>query len=224
LAKIKNNPHRTLTNDTKRVTVAVTIMADSTLLLSTLVFKGKQNGCIATKEFPSGNYPTTHFNKCQDSAWMDKEVMIAWVNEVLAPYVAMAPDHVAPVLIFNMYQHHMMALVVQMTQELGVEVQHIPGGCTSLCQPVDVSFNKPFKDWMRQQWLNWMIAKGIVHGKASPPTRLDMAKWVDATMLEMEGEGKNIRNAWKRHGYEWFVDNAVEQDVGGNDDGAKGAL
>ena len=30
------------------------------------------------------------------------------------------------------------------------------------------------------------------------------------------GGGKNIRNAWKRHGYEWFVNNAGEQDVGGN--------
>ena len=125
--------------------------------------------------------------------------MIAWVNEVLAPYVAMAPDHVAPVLIFNMYQHHMMALVVQMTQELGVEVQHIPGGCTSLCQPVDVGFNKPFKDQMRRQWLNWMIAKGVVHRTTSLPTRLDLVKWVNATMLEMKEEGhdlQRVKEAW----------------------------
>jgi hypothetical protein len=58
-------------NDTKRVTVAVTITADGTLLPSTLVFKGKPNGRIATKEFPSGDYPTTRFYKCQDAAWMD---------------------------------------------------------------------------------------------------------------------------------------------------------
>ncbi len=38
----------TSTNDTKRVTVAVTITADGTLLPSTLVFKGKPNGRIAT--------------------------------------------------------------------------------------------------------------------------------------------------------------------------------
>jgi hypothetical protein len=47
---------------------------------------------------------------------MDEEVMIAWVNEVLAPYVATAPDHVIPVLIIDMYRCHMMALVVQMIQ------------------------------------------------------------------------------------------------------------
>jgi hypothetical protein len=62
---------RTSTNDTKHVTVAVTIMADGTLLPSTLVFKGKPNGRIVQREFPSGDYPTTHFYKCQDAAWMD---------------------------------------------------------------------------------------------------------------------------------------------------------
>ena len=88
-----------------------------------------------------------------------------------------------------------------MIQELSVEVQHIPGGCTSLCQPVDVGFNKPFKDQMRRQWFNWMINKGAFHGTTSPPLRLDVAKWVDAAMLEMKGEGKIICNASKRHGY-----------------------
>jgi hypothetical protein len=55
---------RTSTNDTKRVTVAVTITADGTVLLSTLVFKGKPNGRIAKTEFNSGAYPLTHFYKC----------------------------------------------------------------------------------------------------------------------------------------------------------------
>ncbi len=134
--------------------MAVTNTVEGTLLPSTLVFKGTLNGRIATKEFRSGNYLTTHFYKCQEAAWMDKQVMIAWVNNVLAPYVATAPDHVLPILILDICRCHMMALVVQMIQELGVEVKHIPGGCTSLCQPVDVGFNKLFKDRMRRQWVN----------------------------------------------------------------------
>ena len=72
--------------------------------------------------------------------------MFAWVNEVLKPYVADVPEHVIPILILDSYSSHMMASVVTKIQELGIEVKHIPGGCTSLCQPVDVGFNKPFKD------------------------------------------------------------------------------
>ena len=51
-----------------------------------------------------------------------------------------------------------------------------------------------------------------------------MAKWVQNAMLEMKGEGNIIRNAWKRHDYEWFVDNTREQDVGTNNDGVEGAI
>jgi hypothetical protein len=42
--------------------------------------------------------------------------------------------------------------------------------------------------------------------------------------LEMKGKGEIIRNAWKRHGCEWFVNNAGVQDVGGNEDGLEQAL
>jgi transposase len=216
---------RTSTNDTKRVTVAVTITADGTVLPSTLVFKGMPGGRIEKSEFST--YPNGHFYKCQENAWMDEEVMIAWVKDVLAPYVATAPDHVVPILILDKYRCHMMSSVVQMIQELGVEVQHIPGGCTSLCQPVDVSFNTPFKDRMRRQWINWMTNEGVVHGTTSPPARLDVTKWVQNAMLEMKGRGDIIRNAWKRHDYEWFVATATAMATATatvNDDGAEGAL
>jgi transposase len=193
---------RTSTSDTKRATVAVTIAADGTVLPSTIVFKGKPDGRIARTEFST--YPTTHHYCCQDSAWMDERVMLAWVDEVLKPYVADAPEHIIPILILDSYRCHMMASVVTKIQELGIEVKHIPGGCTSLCQPVDVGFNKPFKDRVRRQWVSWMIAEGVNHGTTSAPTRRDVATWVDRAMAEMKSEVGIIRNAWLKTGYEWF--------------------
>ncbi len=113
---------RTSRNDTKHVIMVITIMVDGTLLPSTLIIKGKPYGRITKKEFPSGVYPATHFYKCQENAWVDKEVMIAWVNEALAPYVETSPDQVIPVLILDMYRCHMMSSLVQMIQELGWRV------------------------------------------------------------------------------------------------------
>jgi len=135
---------------------------------------------------------------------MDERVMIAWVDEILKPYVANAPEHIIPILILDSYRCHMMGSVVQRIQELGVEVRHIPGGCTSLCQPVDVGFNKPFKDRVRKQWLSWMTAEGIIHGTTNPPSRRDVAGWVDRAMAEMKREEQIIKNAWRKTGYEWF--------------------
>ena len=76
---------------------------------------------------------------------MDERVILTWVEEVLAPYVGMAPEDIILLLILDSYRCHMIASVIYKIQELGVKVKHIPGACTSLCQPVDVGFNKPFK-------------------------------------------------------------------------------
>ena len=198
---------RTSTNDTKRVTVAVTIASDGTVLPLMLVFKGERTGRIATTEFST--YPTTHHYRCQKKAWMDEQVMLDWVDDVLKPYIATAPEHVIPVLILDSYRCHMMASVVTRIQELGVEVMHIPGGCTSLCQPVDVGFNKPFKDRIRRQWVSWMIAEGVIHGTTSSPTRRDVVGWVDRAVAEMRSEGTICRNAWQKTGYEWFAAEGV---------------
>jgi hypothetical protein len=164
---------RTSLNDNKRATVAVTITADGMVLPLMVIFKGKPNGRIAKTEFAT--YPAPHCYHCQENAWMDKAVMLAWVDDILRPYVESAPDDIIPLLILNSYQCRMMGSVVQKIQELGVEVKHIPGGCTSLYQPVDIGFNKPFKDCLWKLWISWMISEGIIHGTTSTPTRLNVA-------------------------------------------------
>jgi hypothetical protein len=110
--------------------------------------------------------------------------MIAWVEEMMAPYIATAT--------LDSYQCHMMASVVYKIQELGVKVKHIPGGCTSLCQPVDVGFNKPFKSHNQKMWIKWMIAKGIKESTTSSPTRHKVAVWVYEAMVQMKEEQRII--------------------------------
>ena len=52
----------------------------------------------------------------------------------------------------------------------------IPGGMTSVLQPLDVGVNKPFKDGLRRCWSDWMITgeksftKGGRMKKADLPT------------------------------------------------------
>ena len=78
---------------------------------------------------------------------------------------------------------------------------------------------------MQRQWINWMLAKGIIHGTMSPLLRADIANWVNAAITEMKAEGRIIQNAWRRRGYEWFVGNEEvgNKVVGGNEEGEEGA-
>jgi hypothetical protein len=98
----------------------------------------------------------------------------------------------------------MMASVVYKIQEFGVEVKHIPGGCASLCQPVDLGFNKPFKSHVQKMWIKWLIAKGINKGTTSVPTRRKIAVWVDKAMAQMKEEQQIMKNAWLKMGFDWF--------------------
>jgi DDE superfamily endonuclease len=192
---------RKSTNDTKRATYAMTVTASGKALTPLLVFKGKPGGRIETREFST--YPGGIVYACQENAWMDEAVMLLWVERVLKPYVLGAPEHIVPLLFLDSYRCHMMSSVVNKIQELGVEVEHIPGGCTGLCQPVDVGVNKPFKDRIRGQWESWMVQEGLANGTTSPPSRQDVSRW---TVVAMETLTVGIiRNAWRHGEYSWFV-------------------
>ena len=84
----------------------------------------------------------------------------------------------------------------------GIQVEHIPGGCTSLCQPVDIGINKPFKAFLRKAWEKWMIDEGIRSGTTSPPTRELIAKW--ASYAKEQIKETHIRNAWRHEPFSWF--------------------
>ena len=136
-------------------------------------------------------YPRGMIYACQDNAWMDERVMLMWVEMVLKPYVDTAPDNVVPLLILDSYCCHMMNSVVNVIQDLGVEVEHIPGGCTSLCQHVDIRINKPFKAFLHKSWEKWMIDEGIRSGTTSPHKRVDCK-------MGFICKRPNQRNAYKK--------------------------
>ena len=168
---------------------------------------GKPNGRIVQHEFLM--YPKGMIHACQDNAWMDKRVMLMSVNMVLEPYVDTAPENMVPLLFLDSYWCHMMNSVVNAIQDLGVEVEHIPGGCTSLCQPVDIGVNKPFKAFLRKAWEKWMIDKGIRYGTTSPPTRELIAKW--AVYVKDQIKETHRRNAWWHEPYSWFPNCDTEE-------------
>ncbi len=58
--------------------------------------------------------------------------MLKWIYEILAPYVATAPEGVVPILFLDSFSVHMMATVVNVIQDLGIQVEFIPPGCTGL--------------------------------------------------------------------------------------------
>ena len=196
---------RSSSGSTMRLSLALTVTASGDILTPFIVFKGKPNGRIQ-REF--GTYPVGSHYACQARAWMDESVMLQWVDLVLRPYVENVPEGVDPILLLDSYRCHMMASVVNRIADLGIQVEHIPGGCTGLCQPIDVGVGKPLKSKIRHKWEEWMLEVGVDSILSRPPERQQLAQWI-ITSLEEISEGETVRNSWRHTDYSFFQ---LEQD------------
>ena len=57
----------------------------------------------------------------------------------------------------------------------------IPGGLTSVCQPLDVSLNRPFKQGVKKRWVKWMETGHHTFtptGRQCAPTLELLCQWV----------------------------------------------
>ena len=58
--------------------------------------------------------------------------------------------------ILDMFRAHKTD-VKKLAKKINTSLAVIPGGLTSVLQPLDVSLNKPFKDKLKNMWSEWMI-------------------------------------------------------------------
>ncbi len=128
--------------------------------------------------------------------------MLEWVDYVLAPYVAMPPPGIIPILFLDSFKVLMLGSVVSKIQALGVEVEFIPPGCTGLVQPVDVGYNKAFKSKVKNQYLDWLM-KQDPDAPIAKTTRCHVVEWILSVKQNITTEV--IRNAWRKTGYSYFL-------------------
>ena len=102
---------------------------------------------------------------------MDEGMMNRWIDLVLILWKESKAPVIVSILVLDAYHIHMMGTIVNRIQSLGIEVVHIPPGCTYLCQPVDAMVNKSLKNGMREKWEDWMLeGDGIINGAAKEPS------------------------------------------------------
>ena len=88
---------------------------------------------------------------------MDDSGCVKWINEVWAhrPGAMLKPKSV---LVWDMFKSHLTDTAKKLVKSKKTDMEVIPGGLTSVLQPLDVSLNKPFKDSMRTKWSEWMAS------------------------------------------------------------------
>ena len=96
--------------------------------------------------------------------------MNKWIDQVLIPWKNSREPGAVPLLVLDAYRVHMMGSVVNRIQSLGIEMQHIPAGCTYMFQPVDVRVNKKLKTIVCKYWEGLMLDSGINVSVIKPST------------------------------------------------------
>ena len=84
-------------------------------------------------------------------------------------------------LIVDIYKPHQMENNIKKVKDsCNSDVIIIPGGCTSIVQPMDRCINRPFKEYMRASWQEWMRQDRAKtkKGNLKQPSHQDAINWV----------------------------------------------
>ena len=84
-------------------------------------------------------------------------------------------------LVLDAFKEHLTDSMKNQLRKMNTELVVIPGGMTSVLQPMNVSIKKPFEDRLRQQYLTWILdpARKLTEtGKIKRTAPSEVARWV----------------------------------------------
>jgi hypothetical protein len=182
------------TGSSQRCTVLLGVTMDGQKLPPFIIFKGKPGSWIIWEfTIAAHGYPQGQFYTVQDNAWVDCHVFLQWVNSVWSPFSTggdVGGNGDGSYLIMDEFSVHMKSEVSKAIQQLGTEIEFIPGGYTGALQVLDKGINKPFKQYVQQAYERWMIA----NQDNSKPHRADVARWIADSWNQITVE--TITNTW----------------------------
>ncbi len=95
--------------------------------------------------------------KGNHQGWMNAQLLQEWVDEVWKPNII---DEKGYLMIWDSFASHKDPKISEyLLEECDTQVVQIPGGCTSVLQPLDIGINKPLKDKMRKRFQSWVVPK-----------------------------------------------------------------
>ena len=107
---------------------------------------------------------------------MDSKLMIKYID-----YFNDNRSKAPTMLVYDSFRGHLEGSVKNKFHDSGVDLAVIPGGLTSICQPLNIGINKPFKNHLRKEWHLWMANGGASLTAAGNLRRArysDVCNWI----------------------------------------------
>jgi len=128
----------------------------------------------------------------QKNGWMDTNLMIKYIDYLNDNLRSNGSNrHIPRMMVFDSFKGHLEESVKRKFRDSGFDLAVIPGGLTSICQPLDVTINKPFKDNLRKEWHLWMASGGAgltTGGNLKRAKLSDVCRWVKHSWESISSE------------------------------------
>jgi hypothetical protein len=103
-------------------------------------------------------------------------------------------DHRAACMALDQSSVHMQHNNTTALQQIGVEVEFIPPAYTSVLQVLDKGVHKPFKQYLREESMAFMLR----NPEGTKPTQTDIALWIINSWEQIQPT--TILNTWESIG------------------------
>ena len=185
------------------LTVVLSATADGQMLPPMIIFKGKTEQTIRDLNIPPG-----FIDKTQKKVWMDDDLMKVWIEEIWLKHTQAECKRLGfenSLLSFYVFATHLTDGVKTQLLESNSDILPIPAGCTSKCQPMDASLNKPFKAVLRRCWVKYVAsaAEGFPDANSDTsfilpvPTRQHMINWVKEGFEYLVPDQEMVKHPFK---------------------------
>ena len=129
------------------------------LLPLQLIHQGKTSACLPRYVFPKDWNVTFTANH-----WSNEQKTKEYIENIILPYVSKkCEEHGQPnqtaLVIFDEFKGQVTDDIFSMLDFNNIQVVKIPANCTDRLQPMDLSINKPVKDFLRNKFQKWYAKK-----------------------------------------------------------------
>ena len=202
-------------DDKRQITVVLAGTLTGELLPLQLIYQGKTKQCLPRVKFPDDwliSFTPNH--------WCNEITMETYIRQVIAPFICkkrellhLSSTHRA-LCIFDNFSAQCTSKILQLLDDNYIDVVFVPPNCTDQLQPLDLSFNKPVKDFMRGKFQEWYSNQVLQNYEDEPsgcagmkPIQFPMsqmkplgAQWLIELHQHMLTCPETIRNGFKAAG------------------------
>ena len=142
------------------------------------------------------------------NAWCDEEAMEQWVKTSWKPFL-----NEEVLLVLDLHKTQKTDRIKELLKECHTTPIFVPAGCTSIIQPLDVSFNTPFKRQIESAVLKHMQDNldDYLNGKiAAGEKRILLTKWVGDAWEELAKKKEMIERSFKKCGISIAADGSED--------------